>query len=146
MVPVAMSLTAFSGSAQFTTVSVLRSNGTLVAALLAAACLNVRYLAMSATVAARLDGSRWRKAGVCLFLTDAAWAVTSVGQTTLSAAALVGAGATELVAWTAGTAVGVLAGGAIGYVNAFGLDAARRGPLLAAVIVAAVVTAGRRAL
>ena len=94
--PVAMSLTAFSGSAQFATVAVLKSDGTLAAALLAAASLNVRYLAMSASVAASISGSRRRKAATCLLLTDAAWAVVTAGEERASGARLAGAGATEL--------------------------------------------------
>jgi len=121
---VAMSLTAFSGSAQFATVAVLKSDGTIAAALLAAASLNVRYLAMSALVAAGVDGSRRRKAAICLVLTDAAWAVVAAGGRQPSGARLVGAGATELTAWTIGTAIGVVAGGVVGDLEALGLDAA----------------------
>ena len=122
--PVAMSLTAFSGSAQFATVAVLKSDGTLAAALLAAASLNVRYLAMSASVAASMSGSRRRKAATCLLLTDAAWAVVSAGEERASGARLAGAGATELTAWTVGTLIGVLAGSVVGDLEALGLDAA----------------------
>jgi predicted branched-subunit amino acid permease len=122
--PVAMSLTAFSGSAQFATVAVLRSDGTLMAALLAAASLNVRYLAMSASVATRISGSRRRKAATCLLLTDAAWAVVTAGEEEASGARLAGAGATELAAWSGGTLIGVLAGGVVGDHEAIGLDAA----------------------
>jgi predicted branched-subunit amino acid permease len=122
--PVAMSLTAFSGSAQYATIAVLSSDGTLAAALLAAACLNVRYLAMSASVATRIGGSRRRKAATCLLLTDAAWAVVTAGEQEPSGARLAGAGATELVAWTAGTLIGVLAGSVVGDLGALGVDAA----------------------
>lgn len=122
--PVAMSLTAFSGSAQFATIAVLKSDGTLAAALLAAASLNARYLAMSASVAASIGGSRRRKAATCLLLTDAAWGVVTAGKEKPNGARLAGAGATELVAWTAGTLVGVLAGSLVGDLDALGLDAA----------------------
>ena len=121
---VAMSLTAFSGSAQFATVAVLKSDGTVAAALLAAASLNVRYLAMSALVATGVGGTRRRKAATCLVLTDAAWAVVAARREQPSGARLVGAGATELTAWTTGTAIGVLAGGVVGDLEALGLDAA----------------------
>src|ERR1017187_778043 len=56
LAPVVFSATAFSGSAQYATVSVLRAHGTPAAALLAAAALNIRYLAMSASVTATLGG------------------------------------------------------------------------------------------
>lgn len=55
--PVAMSVTAFSGGAQYATVSVLRNGGTLGAALLAAAALNVRYLAMARQFLVALGGT-----------------------------------------------------------------------------------------
>jgi predicted branched-subunit amino acid permease len=114
--PVAMSLTAFSGGAQYATVSVLRDGGTLGAALLAAAALNVRYLAMSASVPGR---SRRHRAAACLLLTDAAWGVADGSR-----ARLVGAGATDLVAWTLATVVGVFGGKVLGDPTALGLDAA----------------------
>ena len=122
--PVAMSVTAFSGSAQFATVSVLRADGTLAAALLAAVALNVRYLAMSAAVATAMTGSRWRRAAACLLLTDAAWGVAARGDGTGTRARLAGAGATELVAWTSGTVAGVVGGGVLADPSALGLDAA----------------------
>jgi predicted branched-subunit amino acid permease len=114
--PIAMSLTAFSGSAQFATVSVLRSGGTLAAALLAAAALNVRYLAMSASVP---GSSRRQRAAACLLLTDAAWGVAEGSR-----ARLIGAGATDLTSWSCGTVIGVLGGSLLGDPARLGLDAA----------------------
>ena len=114
--PVVMSATAFSGSAQFATVAVLREDGSLGAALLSAFALNARYLAMSAGVP---GPSRWARARACLLLTDAAWAVAGGSRSRL-----VGAGATDLASWTFGTVVGVVAGGALADPQALGLDAA----------------------
>ncbi len=114
--PVVMSVTAFSGSAQFAMVGVLREDGTIAAALLSAAALNARYLALSAAVT---GGSRAGRAASCLLLTDAAWAVAEGSRSRL-----VGAGATDLVAWVFGTFVGVMAGSALADPHALGLDAA----------------------
>jgi predicted branched-subunit amino acid permease len=114
--PVAMSVTAFSGSAQYATVSVLRDGGTLAAALLAAAALNVRYLAMSASVP---GSSRRQRAAACLLLTDAAWGVAEGSR-----ARLIGAGATDLTSWSCGTVIGVLGGSLLGDPARLGLDAA----------------------
>jgi predicted branched-subunit amino acid permease len=123
--PVLLSLTAFSGSAQYAAVLVMRQHGAPAAALLAAAALNIRYLALGATVAGALPGSRWRKAAACLLLTDASWAlVASRPRRDLTARLLAGAGFTELLAWTGGTAAGVLAGAALGDTSQYGLDAA----------------------
>lgn len=118
--PVVMSLTAFSGSAQYAMLAVLRGHGTLAAALLAAAALNARYLAISAVVAARVPGSRWRRAACCVLLTDANWAVADDGPP----ARLAGAALTELAAWSLGTMIGVACGGALGDPARLGLDAA----------------------
>jgi branched chain amino acid efflux pump len=114
--PVVMSVTAFSGGAQYAAVSVLRDGGTLAAALLAAAALNGRYLAMSASVPGR---SRWHRAAACLLLTDAAWGVADGSR-----GRLLGAGATDLVFWTLATLVGVFAGKILGDPATLGLDAA----------------------
>jgi predicted branched-subunit amino acid permease len=114
--PIAMSLTAFSGSAQYATVSVLRDGGTLAAALLAAAALNVRYVAMSASVP---GSSRRQRAAACLLLTDAAWGVAQGSRTRL-----IGAGATDLTSWLSGTVIGVLGGSLLGDPARLGLDAA----------------------
>jgi predicted branched-subunit amino acid permease len=114
--PVAMSLTAFSGSAQYATVSVLRDGGTLAAALLAAAALNVRYLAMSASVP---GSSRRQRAAACLLLTDAAWGVAEGSR-----ARLIGAGATDMTSWSTGTVIGVLGGSLLGDPARLGIDAA----------------------
>jgi predicted branched-subunit amino acid permease len=116
LAPVAMSVTAFSGSAQYATVSVLRDGGTLAAALLAAAALNVRYLAMSATVPGR---SRRQRAAACLLLTDAAWGVAEGSR-----GRLIGAGATDFTSWSTGTAIGALGGSLLGDPARLGLDAA----------------------
>lgn len=118
--PIVMSLTAFSGSAQYAMLAVLRGNGTLAAALLAAAALNARYLAISAAVTAQVPGSRWRRAACCVLLTDANWAVAADGSPTR----LIAAAVTELLAWTLGTALGVAGGAALGDPLRLGLDAA----------------------
>ena len=114
--PIAMSATAYSGGAQYATVSVLKDGGTLSAALLAAAALNVRYLAMSASVPGR---SRRQRAAACLLLSDAAWGVAEGSRERL-----LGAGAIDFVGWTLGTIIGVFGGTIIGDPATLGLDAA----------------------
>jgi len=125
LAPVVMSATSFSGSAQYALLAVLREHGSIGAALLAAAALNVRYLAMSAAVVTSTTGSRWLRAARCLVLTDESWAVTNGSDTSADAGrVLVGAGLTELLAWTLGTAVGVIVGTGLGGTSQLGLDAA----------------------
>jgi 4-azaleucine resistance transporter AzlC len=125
LAPIVLSASAFSGSAQYAALGVLRSHGALAAALLSAAALNVRYLAMGAAVTSVTTGSRWRRAARCLMLTDASWAMTSAATAESGdGGAMIGAGATSFVAWVSGTAIGVLVGRALGDANQLGLDAA----------------------
>ena len=121
-VAIVLSATAFSGSAQYATLAIFREHGGVGAAILAAAALNVRYLAISATAVANSTASRWRRAASCLLLTDESWAVTSHLED--SGDSLVGAGLVDWSTWTVGTAVGTLVGVHIGTSNRFGLDAA----------------------
>jgi predicted branched-subunit amino acid permease len=119
---IALSATAFSGSAQFAALTVLGDHGSVFALLAAVVALNARYLVFSASVAEALSRNRLKRAGESQLLTDAAWAI-AVRSGRPSRELLVAAGGAELVAWTAGTAVGVLAGGVVGGYRAIGLDA-----------------------
>jgi predicted branched-subunit amino acid permease len=119
---IALSATAFSGSAQFAALTVLGDHGSVFALLAAVIALNARYLVFSASVAESLSANRLRRAGEAQLLTDAAWAIAfRPGRP--SRELLVAAGGAELVAWTAGTAIGALAGGAVGGYRTVGLDA-----------------------
>ena len=108
-------MTAFSGGAQFATVSVLAGGGTLAAGLLSAAALNVRYLAMSAMVPGR--SRRQRAAGLPAALRR------GLGDRDGSRAPA-RRGATDWVGWTLGTVIGVFGGGVLGDPARLGLDAA----------------------
>jgi predicted branched-subunit amino acid permease len=121
--PIVLSATAFSGSAQFAALTVISNHGSLLAVLVAAAALNARYLAFGASLAPALSRRRLRRALEVQFVTDMSWALAHRGGR-ISRHVLVGAGATSLAAWTTGTALGVLLGGAVGGYRAVGLDAA----------------------
>jgi 4-azaleucine resistance transporter AzlC len=119
---IVLSATAFSGSAQFAALTVLGDHGSVFALLAAVAALNARYLVFAASVADALSENRLKRAGEAQLLTDAAWAIAHrPGRP--SRELLVAAGGTELVAWTTGSAIGVLAGGVVGGYRAVGLDA-----------------------
>lgn len=119
---IALSATAFSGSAQFAALTVLGDHGSVFALLAAVVALNARYLVFAASVADALSPGRLRRAAEAQLLTDAAWAI-SMRPGRPSRELLLGAGGAELVAWTTGTAVGVLAGGVVGGYREIGLDA-----------------------
>lgn len=120
--PVVMSLVVFAGSAQFALLSVLGSGGALVAALVAATLVNMRFLVMGVALAPSLVGGRLRRAVEGQTLVDASFVLAANGDGTFARRRLIGATVPQFVAWTAGTAIGVLAGDTIPDPEALGLD------------------------
>lgn len=121
---VAMSLTTFSGAAQFASVSILKENGGAAAAIVAATLLSARFVPMGLSVAPALRGvlpARWLKAQM---LIDESWAVASRGAGVFDGAALVAAGFVMYVAWFVGTLIGVAGGDFLGDPETLGLDGA----------------------
>ena len=121
---VVMSATTFAGSAQFAAISVLGGGGTLGAAIAAAVLLNSRYAPIGISVGSIFPGRFARRALEAQLITDESWAVSARPGGRFAYRALVGAGLTLWVAWVAGTAIGVVAGGAIGDPSRLGLDGA----------------------
>ncbi len=124
LAPIVMSATTFAGSAQFAATSVLKEGGGLAAAITAAVLLNARYAAISISVSSIFRGPWWRRLVESQLIVDESWAISSKGDGRFDRGMLVGAGAVLYVAWTGGTTIGALAGGAIGDPNRLGLDAA----------------------
>jgi 4-azaleucine resistance transporter AzlC len=120
--PILMSLTTFAGSAQFAVASVLGSGGAIAAAIAAAVMLNLRYLAIGASVAPALRGGPLRRLLEAQLVVDESWAI-SQRDGRVERDRLVGAGLTLLVAWCLGTVAGTLGGGALGDPADYGLDA-----------------------
>jgi 4-azaleucine resistance transporter AzlC len=116
---VVMSATTFAGSSQVAAASVLGAGGGVAAAVAAALLLNARYVPIGISVARSFRGSVARRIGQAQLVVDESWAL-SRGDLPV----LLGVGATLWVAWVGGTAVGALAGQAIGDTSAFGLDGA----------------------
>jgi len=120
--PIVMSFTTFAGSAQFASASVLEQGGALAAAIVAAVLLNLRYLAIGISVAPSLRGSLARRLAEAQLAVDESWAVAQErGQVVRGR--VVGAGLMLMVGWCAGTAIGVIGGGALGDPAVYGLDA-----------------------
>jgi 4-azaleucine resistance transporter AzlC len=153
--PVVFSGLGFSGSAQFAVASVLGVGGGVLAAIVAAVLVNARFLPMGVAVAPWLKGGRLRRAIEGQAVVDASWALASRGDGRFDREFMIGATIPQFAAWTGGTAIGSIAGGAIGDVEDLGLDAifpafflallaaeARRGRLAAA----AAIIAGALAL
>jgi 4-azaleucine resistance transporter AzlC len=120
--PLVFSLTTFAGSAQFAAVSVLDQGGALVAAIVAAVLLNLRYLAIGVAVAPALCGGPARRLAEAQLAVDESWAV-SQRDGKVDRGRFLGAALVLLVAWTSGTALGVLGGESLGDPEDYGLDA-----------------------
>jgi 4-azaleucine resistance transporter AzlC len=121
---IVMSATTFAGAAQFAATSVLRDDGTVVAAVTAAVLLNLRYLAISVAIAPDFRGSRLRRLFESQLIVDESWAVSQRGGGRIDRQVLVGAGLVLFPFWVGGTAVGAFAGGVLGDPETLGLDAA----------------------
>lgn len=121
--PIVFSVIVFSGSAQFAVAAVLGSGGAVVAAVVAAALLNARFLPMGIAVATFLKGGPFRRALEGQAVVDASWALANRGGGRFDREFLIGATVPQFAAWVGGTALGVMAGDSIGDPERFGLDA-----------------------
>lgn len=123
---VLMSALVFAGSAQFAAVAVLAAGGGVVAAVLAGALLNLRYLAVGAAVAPVLPGGPLRRMLLGQLVVDESYALgigageagRPDGRTVLVTGALL------YGCWILGTVIGVMLGPVFGDPKRFGLDAA----------------------
>jgi 4-azaleucine resistance transporter AzlC len=121
--PIVMSTIVFGGAAQFAALSVLAGGGTAVAAIAAGLLINARFIPMGFAAAGALRGSAPRRAAEGQAVVDASWAIASRGDGTFDRGLLLGATVPQLLAWVAGTAVGVFAGSALADPERYGLDA-----------------------
>ncbi len=118
----AMSAGAFTGTAQFAAVSVIGAGGSLLSAIIAAAFLNVRYVAMGLAAGSSFHGSAARRFARAQFIVDESWAVANRGRRGFDLKVLVGAGLVLWASWLSGTAIGLFGAGALGDPHRFGLD------------------------
>jgi 4-azaleucine resistance transporter AzlC len=122
--PLVMSATTFAGSAQFAVTSILEASGGAAAAIAAAVLLNARYAPISVSVAQLFHGPRLRRLLEAQLIVDESWALASRGGGRFDRRILIGAGLLLYASWVGGTAVGVLAGDALGDPRDLGLDGA----------------------
>jgi len=121
---VVFSATTFAGSAQVAAVSVLGAGGGVAAAVVAALLLNTRYAPIGISVGESFRGHVLRRLLQAQLVVDESWALAGGGTSRFDRRVLLGVGGTFWLAWTAGTAVGAVAGSAIGSPSSFGLDGA----------------------
>jgi 4-azaleucine resistance transporter AzlC len=120
---IVMSAVVFAGSAQFAAIAILSQGGAVGAAIVAAALMNSRFLAMSIALAPSTRGRLLWRALQGQPIVDASWALAARPDGTFDRAILFGATAPQYAAWVAGTVVGALGGGALAHPERYGLDA-----------------------
>jgi predicted branched-subunit amino acid permease len=79
---------------------------------------------MGVTVAQSFRGHMLKRLGESQLVVDESWALSGGGTARFDRRVLLGVGSLLWIAWVGGTAVGALAGQAIGDPSAFGLDGA----------------------
>jgi 4-azaleucine resistance transporter AzlC len=120
---IAMSAFVYAGSAQFAAVAILGQGGSVLAAVLAAALMNARYIAMGVAIGPSLKGGRTRRALEGQAVVDASWALANRGEGRFDRHTLFGSSAPQYVTWLGGTVLGVLLGGVLPHPEALGIDA-----------------------
>ncbi len=120
---IVMSAIVFAGSAQFAAISIVAGGGGLGAAIGAAALMNSRFLPMGVAFAPSLPGRALLRAAQGQTVVDASWAMANEGGGHFDRHFLFGASAVQYATWVGGTAIGALAGSALGDPRDLGLDA-----------------------
>jgi 4-azaleucine resistance transporter AzlC len=121
---VVMSATTFAGSAQVAAVSVLGAGGGVAAAVGAALLLNARYAPIGISVAQSFRGRVVTRLAQAQLVVDESWALAGGGTARFDRRVMLGVGGTLWIGWVGGTALGALAGKAVGDPSSFGLDGA----------------------
>jgi 4-azaleucine resistance transporter AzlC len=120
---VAMSAIVYAGSAQFAAIAIFGQGGALGAAVVAAALMNSRFLAMGIALAPSLPGRAWWRALQGQSTVDASWAMAANPDGSFDRSMLFGSSAIQYVFWVGGTVLGALGGGVLGNIERLGLDA-----------------------
>ena len=121
---IVMSATTFAGSSQVAVASVLGAGGGVAAAVVAALLLNARYAPIGISVAHGFRGGVLRRLAEAQLVVDESWALSGGGTARFDRSVLLGVGGALWVFWVGGTAVGAIAGAAIGDPSSLGLDGA----------------------
>lgn len=123
---VLMSALVFAASSQFAAIGVVSAGGGILTAVVAAALLNLRYIAMGIGLARSLPGGRFRRVLTGQLAIDESYALAvgagEPGRPDLRTFLI--SGAFLYVGWFAGTLLGTLLGPVLGDPRRLGLDAA----------------------
>ena len=117
----AMSATVFAGAAQVGAIAVLGLGGSALAAVWAAALLNLRYVPMSLSIAGIMRGRAARRWAESQLLVDESWVLSLEGDIH-HRRLLIGAGIALWSTFTIGTLVGSVSAEIVGDPSRLGLD------------------------
>jgi predicted branched-subunit amino acid permease len=121
----ALSLLVFTGASQFAFVGVLASGGAPFSGAATALLLGTRNTLYGLRLAPLLDWQGLRRLGAAHLVIDESTAMSATRSTTTAArTGFLSTGVSVFVLWNLATAVGAVAGGAIGDPRTYGLDAA----------------------
>jgi 4-azaleucine resistance transporter AzlC len=120
---IAMSAIVFAGASQFAAIAIFGAGGAVGAAIVAAALVNSRFLAMGIALGPSLPGGALRRALQGQGMVDASWAQAARGDGTFDRSLMFGSTAIQYVGWVGGTVVGAVGGGVLSDADALGLDA-----------------------
>jgi len=120
---IVMSAVVFAGAAQFAAIAILAQGGAVGAAIVAAALMNSRYLAMGIALAPSVRGRLVGRALQAQPVVDASWALAARADGTFDRSMLFGATVPQYLAWVGGTVAGALGGGFLADPERYGLDA-----------------------
>ena len=123
---VLMSVVTFAGAAQFAALGVVTAGGSVAAAIIAGALLNLRYVATGIAVARSLPGGRVARALLGQVVVDESFALgVAAGEPARpDRKTLLVTGVVLYASWILGTVAGVLIGPVLGDPRRLGLDAA----------------------
>ncbi len=120
--PIVMSVIVFAGSAQFAALAVISAGGSPIAAIIAGALLNLRFVPMGIAIAPWLREKAFGRAIRAQAIVDASWAMSHRGEGRYDPDFLLGATIAQYPLWVLGTVAGVLIGPSLD-AKALGLDA-----------------------
>ncbi len=120
---IVMSAFVHAGSAQFAALSILSAGGSVGAAVAAGTLINGRFVPMGLALGPSLPGGPAWRAVQGQAVVDASWALAARDGGRFDRLRLFGATGMQWIGWVGGTALGALGAGAIGDLDALGLDA-----------------------
>ena len=118
-----MSAVVFGGSAQFASVGILSTGGSLGTALLAATLVNSRFLPMGVALAPYLPGGPLKRALQGQPLVDPSWILARDTDGAFDRHVMFGASAAQYVTWISGTVLGAFVGTGSIEPDSLGVDA-----------------------